>query len=197
MNIEWLAIRGSGLVAYALLAGATIWGLLVSTKVMGSMKAKQITWFHESLSIGALLATGVHMYALLQDQYIQFTPRDLFVPGAASWNPTAVTFGVVGFYALALITISFYLKRMIGQAAWRGLHYTAFGTFVVALLHGVMAGTDSNHPLVFSMYIATGAIVALLVSVRFVLATTPDRKTRTPASRPPNVSGGAVRQNAD
>ncbi len=64
MNIEWLAIRGSGLVAYALLAGATIWGLLVSTKVMGSMKAKQVTWFHESLSIGALLATGVHMYAL-------------------------------------------------------------------------------------------------------------------------------------
>ncbi len=104
----------------------------------------------------------------------------------------------MGFYALALITISFYLKKVIGQAAWRGLHYTAFGTFVVALLHGVMAGTDRNHPLVFSTYIATGAIVALLIAIRFISATTPDRKIRTPAPRStPKASDRPVRQSAD
>lgn len=185
MNLEWMAIRGSGLMAYMLLAGAVIWGLMVSTKVLGSLKAKQVTWFHESLSIGALLATVVHMVALYNDDFIEFTLRDLLVPGAATWRPTAVAFGVVAFYSLLIITASFYLKKVIGQAAWRGLHYSAFGTFVVALLHGVQAGTDSSNSWVRSMYVATGAIVFMLILVRFVQASTPERTSRagTPTAR--------------
>ena len=73
MNIEWIVIRGSGLVAYGLLAASTIWGLLVSTKLLGrAVKAKPLTWFHESLGLGALIATGVHMVALTMDEYIEF-----------------------------------------------------------------------------------------------------------------------------
>ncbi len=44
MNIEWIVIRGSGLVAYGLLAASTIWGLLVSTKLLGrAVKARAVT----------------------------------------------------------------------------------------------------------------------------------------------------------
>ena len=190
MNFEWMAIRGSGLVAYALLSAATIWGLMVSTKVMGPMRAKQVTFFHESLSIGALLATGVHMWALKNDEYIKFALRDLFVPGAATWRPNAVAFGVIGFYSLAIITVSFYMKKLIGQTVWRAIHFGAFGTFVVAMLHGLMAGTDSSNPFVFGLYIATGAMVIMLLIVRFAQASTPER---APRPRPTAAaSGGAT-----
>lgn len=181
MNLEWMAIRGSGLVAFALLAAATIWGLLVSTKALGPMRAKQVTFFHESLSIGALLATGVHMWALYNDDYITFTLRDLFVPGASAWRPNAVAFGVIGFYALAIITVSFYAKKLIGQKVWRALHFGAFGTFVIAMLHGILAGADSSNPFVFGLYVASGAIVVALLVVRFAQASTPERSSARPA----------------
>lgn len=178
-----MVIRGSGLVAYGLLAAATIWGLLISTKVLGrSVKAKPVTWFHESLALAAVLATVVHMVGLGLDDYIDFGWRELLVPGASLWNPMAVAFGVVGFYATVIVSFSFYVKNLIGQAAWRSIHFLSFGTFLAVLLHGVLAGTDRGHPAVVVMYAASGAIVGLLLVIRIVQASAtaaaPARRTR-------------------
>ena len=37
MSLEWVVIRGSGVVAFAALSAATIWGLLVSTSLLGRL----------------------------------------------------------------------------------------------------------------------------------------------------------------
>ena len=197
MSIEWIVIRGSGLVAYGLLAASTIWGLIVSTKVFGrAVKAKPLTWFHESLGLGALIATGVHMVALTMDQYVEFGWIDVLVPGVAAWSPTAVALGVTAFYGLAVVTLSFYVKGVIGQKVWRTVHFLAFGTFLSALVHGVVAGTDTSHPLVSGMYIATGVLVTGLLALRVVqqrsMARTPVRERPTsPEPRTPvAVSAG-------
>lgn len=169
MNIEWIVIRGSGLVAYGLLASSTIWGLMVSTKVFGrAVNAKRLTWFHESLGLGALIATAVHMVALTMDRYVAFGWIDVLVPGIATWNSVAVALGVTAFYGLAVVAPSFYIKDIIGQKAWRAIHFLAFGTFMSALIHGVLAGTDKNNPLVTGMYIGTGVIVVGLLAVRIM-----------------------------
>ena len=174
MSVEWMLIRGSGLVAYGLLAAATIWGLLIATKVLGrSVKAKPLTWFHEALGLAAVLATGLHMVGLALDDYIDFGWRELLVPGASTWNPLGVAFGVMGFYAVLVVSFSFYVKQFIGQAAWRAIHFLSFGTFVAVTLHGVLAGTDRGHPAVVAMYAASGAIVGLLLVIRIVQATGP------------------------
>lgn len=169
MNIEWMVIRGSGIVAFALLAASSIWGLLITTKVLGrAVKAKPVTWFHESLGLGALIATGVHMVALTMDDYIEFGWRDVLVPGSSSWQPLAVSFGVMGFYGLAIVALSFYVKGTIGQNAWRSIHFLAFGTFLAVLVHAFLAGTDSAHPAVAALYIASAALVAMLMAIRVV-----------------------------
>jgi hypothetical protein len=103
MSGEWLLIRGSGVVAFALLTAATIWGLLVSSKLLGRLvKAKTLTWFHESLGIGALLATLMHVGVLSVHDYLDFTWLELVVPGWSDWRPLAVALGIVAFYGLAL-----------------------------------------------------------------------------------------------
>lgn len=183
MNLEWMAIRGSGLVAYLLLAAVTIWGLLVATKALGPRQAKSTTWFHESLAVGAIIATAVHMVALYLDEFVEFGPKELFIPGASTWKPLPVTFGVMAFYALLLITASFYVRKYIGQSRWRALHYTSFGAFIVALAHGVLAGTDSAHPVVFGIYVATGAMVVLLVVIRFAQSSPQPRPRPTPKAK--------------
>ena len=192
MSIEWMAIRGSGIVAFLLLAGSTIWGLLISTKVLGrAVKPKGVAWFHESLGIGSLVATGVHMFFLFNHDYIDFGYRALFVPGASSWRPLPVALGVVGFYAIFVITASFYVKQWIGQNAWRAIHMLSFGAFVAAGLHGVLSGTDTSHPVVLGMYVGSLAIVVMLMIIRIVQAATPERTVRAPARRPARVSTAA------
>jgi sulfoxide reductase heme-binding subunit YedZ len=169
MNIEWMVIRGSGIVAFALLAASSIWGLLVSTKVLGrAVKAKPVTWFHESLGLGALIAAVVHMGALTMDNYIEFGWLDVLVPGMASWNSMAVSFGVMAFYGLAIVALSFYVKGVIGQKAWRTIHFLAFGTFLATLVHGIMAGTDSGHPAVVALYFGSAMLIVALVAIRVI-----------------------------
>lgn len=186
MNLEWMVIRGSGLVAFGLVAASTIWGLMVSTKLFGrTIKAKPLTWFHESLGLGALVATGVHLVALTMDQYIEFGWADILVPGVASWEPTAVALGITSFYGLAVVALSFYVKGLIGQNAWRAIHFLAFGTFVGALLHGILAGTDAANPVVTGMYVGTGVLVGGLLILRIVR----ERSTRGVPTRSRTAAG--------
>ena len=116
MSVEWLIIRGSGVVAFALLSAATIWGLLVSTKLLGRLvKAKPLTWFHESLGIGALLATLVHVGVLSVHDFLDFSWAEIIVPGLSDWRPLAITTGIGALYGLLLVSTSFYFKRWMGQ----------------------------------------------------------------------------------
>lgn len=167
MSIEWMLIRGSGIVAFALLAAATIWGLLISTKLLARIaKAKPLAWFHESLAIGALLATTVHVVTLSLHDYLEFTWLEILVPGASDWRAGAVSLGIMSFYGLIAVAGSFYVKSHIGHKAWRTIHFASLGVFLAALLHGITSGSDTREPLVAGLYFGSVIVVAALVGMR-------------------------------
>ena len=169
MNPIWMLARGSGVAAYLLLSGATIWGLLLSSKVLDrSASARDLTWVHESLSLAAVAPTLVHMVSLGLEEFIDFDLRHLLIPGASTFRPVPVALGVVAFWALAVITPSFYLRNRIGQRAWRTLHFATFGCFLSAAIHGITAGTDTREPVMVIMYAATLTAVIGLVVLRVV-----------------------------
>ena len=137
------------------------------------MRAKLLTWFHESLGVGALLATLVHVGVLSVHDYLDFSWAEILVPGLSDWRPLAVTAGIGAFYGLVLVSTSFYFKRWIGQKAWRVIHFASFGVFVTSLLHGVWAGTDTATPLMIGLYLGSAIVVFTLVALRFAGETPP------------------------
>jgi methionine sulfoxide reductase heme-binding subunit len=189
MTYTWFVIRGSGITAYVLLAAATVWGLLVSTKLLNRwLKPKGLTWFHESLGLAAVLATMVHLGTIATDHYIGFSAAELFVPGASSWRPMAVALGITAFYGLILVSGSFYVKEWIGQRAWRTVHYLSFGCFAAATTHGIMAGSDVGNSYVIGMYAAGTAAVGVLLALRVaqsVAVRQPASGSRTTTTAPP------------
>jgi sulfoxide reductase heme-binding subunit YedZ len=169
MSLEWMIIRGSGVVAFAALSSATIWGLLVSSKLLGRVvKAKPLTWFHESLGIAAMLATAVHVAVLSVHEYLEFTWAEILVPGISDWRSGAVAMGVVALYGLVIVVGSFYVKKHIGQKTWRLVHFASLGVFLASLLHGVAAGTDTRTPLMLGLYLGSALVIAALVGLRIV-----------------------------
>jgi len=194
MNLTWYIIRGSGFVAFGLLTASLLWGLMVSSKVFGrAVKAKGLQWLHESLGLAALLATVIHMVALLMDEFIEFTWVDVLVPGASAWEPLAVALGVVAFWSMAVVSLTFYVKKWIGQSMWRSIHYLSFGVFVAATGHGILAGTDTTHPVAIAVYVASVAMVVILTVVRVIGSREPARPARSRAAKP----GTTERQPAD
>lgn len=180
MSLEWMIIRGSGIAAFAALSAATIWGLLVSSKMLGRLvKAKGLTWFHESLGIAAVLATVVHVVVLSVHDYLDFTWTEILVPGVSDWRRGAVAFGTMAMYGLVIVAGSFYVKRFIGQRAWRAIHFASLGVFVAALVHGVTAGTDTMTLYMTGLYLGSAVVVGALIAVRLIGST---RDTRSVAS---------------
>ncbi|HEX5695081.1 MAG TPA: ferric reductase-like transmembrane domain-containing protein [Acidimicrobiia bacterium] len=169
MSAEWAIIRGSGIAAFALLSASVIWGLLVSSKLIARfVRAKPLTWFHESLGIGALLATVVHVFVISIHDFLDFSWAEILIPGMSGWRPLPIALGTLAMYGLGVIVVSFYVRKWIGQKTWRAIHFGAFGVFLSSLIHGIQAGSDSASPVVLGLY--AGATIAIfgLVAHRLV-----------------------------
>ena len=154
------------------------------------MKAKPLTWFHESLGIGALLATVVHVVVLSIHDFLEFSWSEILVPGVSDWRTLPTAFGVVSLYALVVVIGSFYVKRFIGQKTWRSIHFISFGLFVSALLHGMLSGTDTDSPLMLGVYAGSAIVVVALVGQRITL----DRPAARPAESVPTTASAKYRR---
>ena len=176
----WYFSRSSGTVAYLLLAGSTIWGLLLSTKLIKDhVPAALSLGMHNVLSWLAILLTGLHALVLLADGYYTYTVANLLVPFTGPYQPGWVGLGIISFYLMVLTSGSFYLRRRIGQKMWRRLHYLTFAAYLLATIHGVQAGTDSGNLGMQLIYWGSGLIVLFLTNYRIVTARSAGTRQRS------------------
>jgi predicted ferric reductase len=143
--LPWYVARAAGLVGWALLAAATLWGLALSSKVFG--KRPRPNWLldmHRWLGGVALIFTGVHVVALLADQYVHFGLASVLVPFASKWHPVAVAWGVVAFYLLLAVELTSLARARLSKKVWRRVHFASFALFIVSTIHGLTAGTDTK-----------------------------------------------------
>jgi hypothetical protein len=159
----WYMARAGGIVAYLLLWLGSLWGVLMSTKLA---KGLYVFGLHEFLPILAMVFAALHALVLLGDHYIGFDLLQLAVPFTASYRPLWTGLGTLALYLGTAVAASFYVRQWIGRRTWRLLHYVTYGVFALALVHGLMAGTDSALPLMRGLYIATGASLLFVTLVR-------------------------------
>jgi sulfoxide reductase heme-binding subunit YedZ len=170
-SLPWLVERLAGFLAYFAVAGSVVYGLLLSTKILDAIAHRPITFnLHQDLASVGLGLAGVHGALLALDKTVPFSLQQIAVPGLAPYAPVAVAAGQVAFYLMALVIASFYVRRRIGQRAWRVLHYLTFLAFVGATAHGLGAGTDSRSAWAWWIYVGATVAVAFLFSYRIVMS---------------------------
>jgi len=158
-HLWWHLARASGLTAWLLLSASVLWGLFLSTRVLGGRAAPAwLLGLHRSLGALTVVFTAVHMVGLGLDSFIGYGPAELFVPLESTFEPWAVAWGIVSMYLLVAVAVTSWLRRWIPDVVWRWVHRTAFVTFVLATLHTFQAGTDSGSP-----YLVGAAVVVCAV----------------------------------
>lgn len=161
----WYLIRSSGIVAYLLLAASTIWGLLLSTKLLKKTVPPAVSLaMHNYLSWGAIGLSTIHALLLLADKYYTFSVAHLLIPFISPFSPGAVGMGIIAFYIMLLMAGSIYFRKQLGQKRWRKLHYLTFAAFILLTLHGWTAGTDQVQ--LAAMYVVSGALTLFLTTYR-------------------------------
>jgi sulfoxide reductase heme-binding subunit YedZ len=165
LNIAWYVARAGGLVAFALLTLAVLAGVLLAGRArLAGWPRFAVEDVHRFLGLLAGTFLGVHVLGLLADSYLGLPLSALVVPGLSSYRPLATALGVVAAELLIALAVTNRLRRRLVYATWRRLHMLNFAVWVLALGHGIAAGTDSNTGWGIGIYlIASGAVAAASV----------------------------------
>ena len=175
-HLYWYLGRASGFVAFGLLFLSVVLGLAISSRIFDGLVARPWVFeMHQFLSIYVLLAMAFHALILLLDPYMQFSLWELLIPMASPYRPVAVGLGVIVLYGSIIVSLSYYLKGLIGQQGWRLLHYLTFALFLGALVHGVLAGTDSDQVPAQVFYMSTGLLVLFFAFFRILVSRRPGK----------------------
>lgn len=174
-QLWWYVARASGMVAAVLLALTLVWGLLITTKLIDRRGLPAwLTDLHRYLGGLSVAFIGVHLVALVFDNYLVFSWSDLFVPFASSWKAGPVAWGVGAFWGLVVVEGSSLLQRRMRRGVWRSLHLLSYPVALMTALHAAQAGTDAGNPVFRAVSIVLIAVLSALTVFR-ILHTPPKR----------------------
>ena len=182
----WYLSRATAFVSLTLLWLSMALGMGITNKMSRWWPGIPATFaIHEYVSLLGLAFAAFHAIVILGDHYIEFTFLQLLVPfQTVGYRPFWVGIGQVGFYVWLIVTLSFYIRPMIGQKTWRLLHYTSLAMYLMGLFHGLFSGTDVNAPWAQTYYWISGGSLLFLFFGRIMGAFIDKFFPAKPASRP-------------
>ncbi len=189
-SLTWYVTRAGGMVAFALLTAAVLIGIgLAGRARLQRWPRFAVDEVHRFVGLLAGSFVALHVLVLLIDGYMPFSLIDLVVPGAASFRPFATALGVVGMELMIALAMTNRYRNRLSYRTWRRAHYLNFAVWLLALVHGILSGTDSRAIWATGLYGVAGASVAGLLAWRILsAAAVRDRRLR---QRPPELGAPA------
>lgn len=177
----WWAGRATGFVAYVALWLSMMFGLAVSSKGAGGLLPKKAVMdLHQQWTLSAVVATAVHVLTLVSHEESGVTPWAAVIPFASARLTGPIAIGTFALFGLAIVAGSSWLRTHLPYSAWRGIHALAFGTMLLALVHGWTAGTDTIAGQARWLYVVTFGLLVGGVVMRLGLAIVSARAPKRP-----------------
>ena len=164
----WYLSRASGVIAYTLFWLAVVFGLLLSTRLGKHFNAARVFALHQYLSLIAVGFAAFHAGILLADNFLNLNLWQILLPFGFQTERVGVALGQLGFWLLFICAFSFYIKKYIGQSAWRWLHFLTFMAYMFISIHVFMVGSDSRALPLLLFYAGSQTLVFLLMTYRLV-----------------------------
>ncbi len=176
-QLWWYVTRASGLTGYFLLWLSMVWGFAIPTKIVQPVLEGTFVYdFHEHLSLLGLGFVLLHIVVLLFDRFLPFNLLQLLVPFTDAYRPLWVGLGIISFYILLLVTVTFYLRGQLSVRTFRAIHILSIAGYLGTTLHGLFAGTDSALPAALFLYAGTFLVVVFL-TVYWLVMRQPEKAT--------------------
>lgn len=151
----WLASRSAGVVAIIALSASVIFGLMMANNLPKKPGAKKkMLALHEASALVGLVMIAAHAFLLLGDKWLHPNLVEILVPFTMSYRPVGVAMGIVGGWIAAILGLSFYLRKYIGNKRWRNVHRLVIFAWILSMGHIVVAGSDAGQPWMIALLAA-------------------------------------------
>jgi methionine sulfoxide reductase heme-binding subunit len=163
----WYFARSAGIVAYLLLSSSVLLGVLMAGRTAFTWPRFAVEEVHRFLAILTGVFIALHGGSLLLDRVVPISLPQELVPFSTPYRPLATGLGICAMELIAAVAVSNALRGRIPHALWRRVHYLTLPAWLLATLHGVLAGTDRGDPWFAALAAGTFAAVALAGAARF------------------------------
>jgi sulfoxide reductase heme-binding subunit YedZ len=171
MKTYWYLTRGTGIVALLLLTGALVLGVVLSLRGRTTRWPRfAVNTLHRNLTLAAVAFVCLHVVTTVVDRYAPIRLVDAVVPFVSAYRPIWLGLGAVAFDLLLALIVTSLLRARIGHRMWRGLHWLAYLSWPVALVHSLGTGSDARMSFMLAAGVASLAIVVLAAIARAALA---------------------------
>ncbi len=163
-QLLWYTTRATGVVALLLLTGTVVLGILTSVR-FGTRQWPRFAFqeIHRRVALLSVIFIALHVVTTVSDTYAPIGWLSVFVPFTSPYRRLWLGLGSVAVDLLLAVTISSLLRQRISHRVWRSLHWLAYASWPVALLHGLGTGTDPR--LGWMVMLTVACVTAVLVAL--------------------------------
>ena len=169
-QILWFATRGAGIVSLLLFTAVTCLGILTVVRWQSPSWPRFLTvQLHRNLALLSVGFLAIHIITAVADPFTSLGVVAATIPFASSYRPLWVGLGVISMDLTIAIIVTSLLRDRLGQRAWRAVHWLAYASWPLAVVHGLGSGSDAFAPWMLAIQaacvVAVGAAVVWRVSV--------------------------------
>jgi DMSO/TMAO reductase YedYZ heme-binding membrane subunit len=167
----WFVTRATGVVALLLLTTGVVLGVLTSMRWRGrNLPRFVVAGLHRNVTLLALAFVCVHVVTTIADGFAPIGLRDAVIPFLSPYRPVWLGLGAVAFDLLLALIITSLLRTRLGIRRWRAVHWLAYASWPVALVHAFGTGSDPRRSWFPALAIVCIGLVVVAVLVRVVAA---------------------------
>jgi sulfoxide reductase heme-binding subunit YedZ len=156
----WYLTRASGLVALVLLTLSVAIGVVIKQAWQSRMWPRFVTQeVHRNLSLVALVFLVLHIATTVVDGFAPIGWIDAVVPFHSPYRPLWLSLGAIATDLVLAVTITSLLRRHLSYRVWRGVHWTSWAMWPIAVLHGLGTGSDTTNGWSQLVYLACFGVV--------------------------------------
>ncbi|HTU86441.1 MAG TPA: ferric reductase-like transmembrane domain-containing protein [Solirubrobacteraceae bacterium] len=161
----WYLARGTGVVALVLLTASVVLGILGSVRFTSAPHWPRfaVDAVHRDVSLLVIVVLVIHIVTSVLDGFAPITLLDGVIPFITRYRPLWMGLGTVAFDLLLAIVITSLVRRRLGYRTWRAVHWLAYASWPVAVLHGLGTGSDVKQWWMLALTVA--CIMAVLGAV--------------------------------
>lgn len=167
-QLLWYTTRGAGAVSLVLLSAVVVLGILSVLRIQTAGWPRFLTvGLHRNLALMTLVFLALHIVTAVVDPFTHLGWLAAVVPFSSYYRTFWLGLGTIAFELLLAIVVTSLVRGLIGQVAWRLVHWLTYASWPVAVVHGVGTGTDAWSAWLFALQAA--CVVAVLAAIGYRL----------------------------
>lgn len=168
----WYASRATGLVTLLLLSAVAVLGIVVTRQGrLPGLPRFAVTGLHRNLSLLAVVFTAIHVVSAIADSYVSIPLTAAVIPFTSGYERFATGLGAVALDLMAAMIVTSLLRGRMNPGLWRAIHWLAYLSWPVAVVHSVLASKDLRSGWELALTIACVAVVGVAAGWRAIAAT--------------------------